>query len=340
MVERERLQMYFFLGLIAVFAILSYMLVAPYVFYLIGAVLLVYIAYPLYEQVEARTDERVAAGITILVLLVAAVLPTIWLAGEVVTQGNRALVSVGTQASEFIELDRFETEVARFTGEQVDVERTVREAFVTAGNLVSTELPGIISTVVDALIGVFLMGITMYYLFKDGPALVASVRDLVPLEEYQEGELVDELDRMAEAILVGHLLTAAVQGVVAGAGLYIVGIPNAVFWTFIMIVLGLIPLVGNFLVWGPAGIYLVATGSPVAGVGLLVYATVTMVALDNLVRARVVGKRSDIHPLLVMIGVIGGLPMFGMLGVVLGPLLLGFFTTLLGVYREDFLPED
>ncbi|MFB6265815.1 MAG: AI-2E family transporter, partial [Candidatus Nanohaloarchaea archaeon] len=210
--------------------------------------------------------------------------------------------------------------------------------FVEAGNLFSARLPGIISTALDAMVGLFVTAFTMYYLFKDGDTMLESVKGMVPLEEDREDHLVEEIDRMSKAILYGHVLVSVVQGIIAGIGLWIFGIPDVIFWTFVMIVLGLIPLIGNFLVWGPAGLYLIFIRSePLMGAGLLLYSTVILSFTDNIVRAKVVGERGNIHPLVVMVGVIGGIPMFGLLGVVLGPLVLGFFTSLLRVYREDFL---
>ncbi|MDY6776949.1 MAG: AI-2E family transporter [Candidatus Nanohaloarchaea archaeon] len=337
--ERDDLNTYFFFGLVLVFGVLSYMLVAPYVYYVIGAAILVYISYPLYRELrDLLGNETVSSLLSIIVLIVVAVAPMIYLADQVVAQGQQALRDVGTQATAYLDTASLESTFHRLTGEKVDIDRAVRRSFVEAGNLFSARLPGIISTALDAMVGLFVTAFTMYYLFKDGDTMLESVKGMVPLEEDREDHLVEEIDRMSKAILYGHVLVSVVQGIIAGIGLWIFGIPDVIFWTFVMIVLGLIPLIGNFLVWGPAGLYLIFIRSePLMGAGLLLYSTVILSFTDNIVRAKVVGERGNIHPLVVMVGVIGGIPMFGLLGVVLGPLVLGFFTSLLRVYREDFL---
>lgn len=332
------MEMYLLWGLIGIFVILSYLLLAPFIYYLIGAVVLVYISYPLYQRIEdAVRNDSVAAFLAIILLLLVAVIPTLFTAQRVVSQGRSALVGVGTSTTAVIDTAELEQTVLELTGETVDIEKAIRDAFVEAGRIVSGSAPGLISTVFDTLIGISLMGLTMYYLFKEGPALLDRVKELTPLSGEREEKLLTALDEMAEAVLLGHLLTAAAQGIIAGIGLWAVGIPNVVFWTFAMIILGLIPLVGTLPVWGGAALYLVfITGETAAGVGLAIYGLVVVGVTDNLVRAKLVGAHGTIHPLLVIIGVIGGISLFGMLGVVLGPLVLGFLVILLELYKADF----
>ncbi|MFB6265645.1 MAG: AI-2E family transporter, partial [Candidatus Nanohaloarchaea archaeon] len=240
--EGDRMNHYFFFGLIGVFGILSYLLVAPYLYYMIGAAVLVYVTYPLYRKLEKHIgNEMVASLLAILVLTVLAVLPTIYLADQVVLQGRQALKGVGTEVFDHLDTSAIENTVRRVTGFEVDLDRVVRDAFVRAGNMLSARLPGIITTAFDAMVGMFVMALTMYYLFKEGPKILDELKEIVPLSSEREDTLITELDRMSKAVLYGHVLVSVIQGVIAGIGLWIFGIPNVVFWTFIMIVLGLIP---------------------------------------------------------------------------------------------------
>ncbi len=337
--DRETLEPYFLLGLIGIFGILSFLLISPFMFYVLAAIVLVYIADPLHDRVEAVAgNANLAAGLSLLLMLVALVVPTLVLTDMVMQEGENALATVGDRAGDYINTTRAEALYLEVTGDELDVDASIRSAFGQAGTMLSDGIPGLIQTVFDALIGIFVLAVTMFYLFRDGDDLLAAVRHMTPLKPAQKDRLLTELDQMSEAILLGHLLTSTVQAGIAGVGLWLVGIENVVFWTFVMVVLGLIPLIGNFVVWFPAGLFLVfIQNRPVAGIALLAYCGVTLTAADNLVRMKVVSGRSTIHPLLVMIGVIGGLPMFGLLGVVLGPLVLGFFASLLTVYREEFV---
>lgn len=337
-ISKDDFQLYFLLALIGVFAFLSYLIFRPYLFYILGGIILVYINYPLYQRISRLIrNESAGAIIAIIILLVATVIPTIFLVSTTATQAQALFTQAGEQLPEYFDTDTIEMQIMQITGQPVDIEGTIRDAAYDAADQLSGHLPNILQAALDVVIGLLLMGFTMYYLFKDGRSLLDAITDLTPLRETHKERLLIEADRMAEAILIGHLLTAAVQGIVAGIGLAIVGIPNVIFWTFMMILLGLIPIIGSFAVWGPAGLYLIFIQSdPVSGVLLLLYGMSVVGFTDNVVRAKFVERRTSIHPLTVLIGVIGGIPIFGLLGVVLGPLVLGFFVALLRVYANDF----
>ena len=105
----------------------------------------------------------------------------------------------------------------------------------------------------------------LYYFLKDGDRFVRWLRRTTPLPDRVQDELYGEIDAITGAVLVGHVLVAVVQGALAGFGLFATGVPNATFWTAVMVVLALLPVVGSFLVWGPAVVYLVTGGRPLAG---------------------------------------------------------------------------
>lgn len=336
-ISKEDFQLYFLLVLIGTFALLSFLVFWPYLFYVIGGIILVYINYPLYRRIkQVVRNESIASTIAIIILLVLTVLPTIFLVTTTATQAQTLITQIGADIPTYIDTATLETQIEQLTGSPVSVNQMIRDAANDVADQFSTNIPNIIQTAFDITVGLLLMGFTMYYLFKDGDEVVDAVMDMTPLRDNHKVRLLTEVDHMAEAILIGHLLTATVQGIIAGIGLLAVGIPNVIFWTFIMILLGLVPLIGSFVVWGPTGLYLIFFESePLAGIALLLYGATVVGFTDNVVRAKFVESRTNIHPLLVLIGVIGGIPVFGLLGVVLGPLVLGVFVALLRVYSTD-----
>lgn len=336
------MQRYVFLGTIALFGLLSFMLVRPYLYYVVGAAALVYVTWPVHQRIRERVgNETVAAFIMLLLLLLVTVIPTFMMADNIIRQGQNAFQSVGTETAELVDARSIDEQVEALIGREVDLDQKVASAFVEASQALSRGLPGLITTVLDVIVGLFIMGAAMYYLFRDGEDLLREVKRVLPLDGEVKETLFGEADRMLEGILVGMLLTATIQGVIVGLGMWFVGLPNALFWTFIMIILGIIPVVGNFLVWGPAGLYLILLEArPIAGAGLLVYSLVVTLVADNIIRIRVVGGRAQIHPFLVMIGVVGGIPLFGFFGVVLGPLVLGLFAVLIRAFRIEMAAQN
>ena len=130
---------------------------------------------------------------------------------------------------------------------------------------------------------------------------------------------------------------AVLQGILGGIGFFVVGIPNPVFWGFIMTILAFLPIVGTGLIWGPAGIILIAEGNIIWGIFLLVYGFFIVAGIDNIIRPRIISGKGKIHPIVALIGIIGGLKVFGFLGIIIGPLIAALFITMAEFFYEDYV---
>jgi len=126
------------------------------------------------------------------------------------------------------------------------------------------------------------------------------------------------------------------SGLVAGIGLLLSGVPNVAFWTFMMMVLGLIPLVGTALIWAPAALHLLISGQFVLGAALILYGVVVVGSVDNFLRPFLVDESADLHPIFIIFGVIGGIGIFGPIGIFVGPVMFGTAKSLIQVYIENF----
>ncbi len=146
-----------------------------------------------------------------------------------------------------------------------------------------------------------------------------------------------EAHRGLRAVFVGQMLTSIIQAVVGGIGFLIAGVPGAILWTAVMAILALLPVVGAFLVWIPAGIYLLVSGEIGWGIFLLLWGALVVSNVDNFVRPKLIGDRSGIHPLFVLVGVLGGVAAFGFIGLFLGPVLVGVTVSVLKVWEEEYL---
>ena len=154
--------------------------------------------------------------------------------------------------------------------------------------------------------------------------------------------MLDKFTSVTRATLKGSLLIGIMQGGLAGIAFAVAGIDNAVFWGTVMAVLSVIPSIGSALVWGPACVILMMQGSVGTGVGLLAFCAIVVGSLDNLLRPILVGKDTRMHELMIFFGTLGGIMMFGISGIFIGPLIASLFVTiweLYGVAFADFLPE-
>jgi len=138
------------------------------------------------------------------------------------------------------------------------------------------------------------------------------------------------------AVIAGHVFVAAIQGGVAGIGLFVTGIPNALFWTVVMMVLALLPVVGAPLVWGPAALYLLGQGDTAAAVGLAVYGTFVVGITDDYLRPVVVDRRANLNPAVILFGIVGGVYVMGAMGIFFGPVVLGALKATIDVFDERY----
>jgi predicted PurR-regulated permease PerM len=129
-------------------------------------------------------------------------------------------------------------------------------------------------------------------------------------------------------------MTAIIQGLLGALALMIFGVSNWVFWGVIMIIMAFLPLLGTPIIWGPAGIGLIMEGHTGRGIGLLIVGATIVMNVDNFIRPRLVSGRTKVHPVLILIGVLGGLQIFGFIGMLVGPLILALMVALIKFYEE------
>jgi predicted PurR-regulated permease PerM len=144
---------------------------------------------------------------------------------------------------------------------------------------------------------------------------------------------------MTKAIVLGQLVVALVQGVCGGLGFLIFGIDGAVLWGLIMTILSFIPLLGSFLIWLPAGIVQLIQHNYYSGIGILLWGAIVVSNIDNLLRPRLVKKRTNVNPVITLLGAFIGLDFFGIIGIVVGPLILALFFVLVQMFRQEYIED-
>jgi predicted PurR-regulated permease PerM len=147
-----------------------------------------------------------------------------------------------------------------------------------------------------------------------------------------------EARRGLTGVFNGQILMSVLQGFLGGIGFLIAGLPNPVLWGALMALFALLPVLGTFMIWVPAGIYLLITGHVWQGVFLLSYGVVLILLIvDTFLRPKLLGHSSDLHPIFVLVGVLGGAAVFGFIGLFLGPLLVGVMVSVLKVWEQEYL---
>ena len=337
----------FLLLLIATVALLTLFVILPFVEYVIASAILAYILYPfhvrlskgIHRGLEGRLREsvsrrlsRMLSGIALVVAsIVAVILPLAYISWVFV----RDLTAIARGNAD-VDVAAVEAQIASVTGESVEVGELLATAGQILVNMLFGGVSGVVTTALRASVGLSLALFLVYYTLLDGPAFVKWVRDTSPLPAAVTSDLVDRVNAMTRGVVIGHIVVALLQALVAGIGLWAAGVPNVVFWTFVMAVMALLPLIGAFFVWGPAAAYLVVIDQVTAGVLLALYGVFIIAMVDNYARPIVIDQQAHLNPAVILLGVFGGIYSVGFTGLFVGPIVIGVLAATLETFREDY----
>jgi len=182
----------------------------------------------------------------------------------------------------------------------------------------------------------FIFLYAMFFFLIDGEALLRKIMYYMPLSKMDESRMMDKFVSVTRATIKGTLVIGVIQGTAAGIGFWVCGISGAVFWGSMMVVLSVIPGIGTALVWVPAAVYLAAVGKWTAAIGLAVYCGLIVGSVDNILRPRLVGKDTKMHELMILLGTLGGIYLFGIAGFIVGPIIAALFVTVWEIYGKAF----
>ena len=217
------------------------------------------------------------------------------------------------------------------TGQDIEasVGKAVRQ-FVAPAALRTTQFLG------QTLLGLLVMLIATYYFFADGPAMIQAIVRLSPVEQGHTQELIDQFDSVTRAVVVATLLTAVLEGLLMGVGFYFAGVGSILLLTALSMLLVLVPIVGAVIVWAPVCLWLaVMDHRPMAAVLLAVYCIAMLTIIDNLFKPWLLHGRSNLHPLLALLSVLGGVQVLGPIGILVGPMVVAFLQTLLNMVHTE-----
>ena len=221
------------------------------------------------------------------------------------------------------------------TGFKVTSPQNVRQIVQQGASYASRLLPSLAGGALDFIVIIGLMLFTLYFMYVQQDAFQKGLQKYLPFKRDTQKELGESLKNNVNANVLGQALVSLVQGVLTGATLWIFGVPDAPFWGVVAFFMAFIPLLGTPLVWGPAGLIKLSQGDTGQGIGILVVGVIVIINIDNLLRIMLAKRMGDIHPLVTLAGIVLGVPIFGILGLVIGPLLLSYFIVLIQVFERE-----
>ena len=325
----------FFAVFFAIVAVAAIIIVQPFLTYIVLAAILTYALFPVYHFMNSRLRRPgLSSGISIIIALLVMVLPAFFLVSELVQQVSGAYTSFQEET-----LQRAADYLSGLTGNRLDFQAMLTSSIDQIRRSIVGLAPDILGSITEVALGLFIMFFVMFYGFREGDAFIARVRELLPLDLTLKDSLFYELRTITQAVLYGQVMTALIQGTLGSLGLLIFGVSNWLFWGAIMTIMAFLPVLGTPIIWVPAGVGQILDGNTAQGIGLLMYSSILVLNVDNFIRPRLVSGRTKVHPLLILIGVLGGLKIFGFIGMLLGPLILALLVAFIRFYEQAYLPR-
>jgi predicted PurR-regulated permease PerM len=308
------------------------------------------LTHPLYRRFEKWFQGRssVASMATLLVIVIVLILPLAGLLGVITAQA----IKVGQSVTPWVQQnltapDAFSDllESIPFYDQILPYHETIIRK---AGEIVGVVSKYFINSLSSATLGTvnfffmtFIFLYAMFFFLTDGNRLLDKILYYLPLEDEDERRMLDKFTSVTRATIKGTVVIGVLQGGLAGLAFAVAGISSAVFWGTIMAVLSIIPGIGTALVWAPAAAILAAGGYWLNAAGLALFCAVVVGSIDNFLRPRLVGKDTEMHDLMILFATLGGISFFGILGVIIGPILAALFVTIWEIYGtvfKDVLP--
>lgn len=301
-----------------------------YVSAFLGAGILYVILQPWFIAlaVKRNWNRKAVSGLLVLFSLVVVVIPFAGLSGLLYDR----IQAYSQRTDEIMVVVR---RVEKLIGYQFTDPKNIQTIIQQVATYVSKLLPSLAGSVLDFMIIIGLLLFTLYYLFVNEESFQRGLREYLPFQPDVQQKLGESLKNNVNANVLGQLLVSAVQGVLTGGMLWAFGVSDALFWGVITAFVSFIPVLGTPIVWLPAGLIQLAEGNTGQGTGILLVGFIVITNIDNLIRMALGERIGNIHPLVTLVGVVLGIPLFGIVGLVIGPMLLSFFIVLIRVFGQE-----
>ena len=338
--EVRRVTQLLFYGALLLLAYLLYQIVQPFLVQIGWAAVLAICVHPFQARLARRLGDARAALLSTLAVALLLIVPALFVAVTIIGEGSGVVASLqGADHSGAMEKGRQAWDWARAhlpLPPADEIKSRVAEGAGRVAGALASRAGGLLKNVLVFLFDVAMTLFILFFLLRDARSVAAATSRMLPFEEEQRERLMVLVRDLVSASVTASLSIAAVQGLLGGIAFAALGIQAPVLWGVVMAVASLIPLVGSGLVWVPATLWLLASGSTTKGLVLLGLGVLVIGNVDNVLRPLLLSGRSQMSTLLIFISLMGGVSAFGFIGMVLGPLVTA---TALALF-ESYLPPD
>lgn len=301
----------FFLAIIAILIILSYLIIKPYLIPLISAFVLAYLTKPVYSKLVKTIGKSFSAIICILLVIIIIIIPIGIIIGGIVNQADRmletgSLQSIINKVSEYPVIQDLGLDLSAIGEKSISI-------FISLFTSMTKYLPSLIISLIVVMFGI-------YYILTNWDFLASELKKYIPFKNKEK--VSKELGKATNSIVYGAVLIALIEFAIAVAGFYLSGVSPYFLLPTLIFFLAFFPGLGPTIVWMPMSIYYFLTQNYFTAIGVLITGLILSFVIDAVLRSKIMGEKANINPLIMLVGILGGISVFGIFGFIIGPLIL------------------
>lgn len=326
------------LAAIALIFIVAIIVIKPILISIIVGLIFAYVFYPLYKKIKHLIKSPNISTLVLIILIIIAIAIPVWFIAPIfITQTfetYRYLQQINfAEAIKNLLPQFFTTESAAAIA--INLNNFIASFF----SALMSQLTGMISNLPNLILKFVAAVFTFFFATRDADKLNEYLHSLSPFSQKTGKKFFVEFRHITDAIVYGQVAIGLIQGLVLGVGLFLLGAPSPLLLTSLAAIFSIVPVLGSWLVWLPTGALMIASGKTVAGTILLIYGAVFVSTIDNFLRPYFLSKKSTLPISVALVGTIGGFYTFGLIGLVLGPLILAYSLIVIDFYRKGNLKE-
>lgn len=336
--------------LFIIIAYISYLLVKPFLTPIVLSMVIAYIFFPVYNRLNKIVkNKNVASLIMAIAIILLLSFPTYYIAKTTTKEVfvtyllTKQKFTTGFVSSRCMDTENIFCAAANGVKDFFSTPKNqyyiqqglakLQEYSVDLGTQLIVSIPKL-------ALNIFLTFFILFFLFRDGKDLMERFKSIVPIKRKHKKRIFLKFNETLKATIYGTMITALIQGIVAAIGYFIFGVTSPILWGLLTGFFALIPILGTSIIWVPMGIYFMISGYLDSngtvigkGLGILVYGALVISLIDNFVRPKLIGDKAKVHPVMVLLGVLGGIALLGITGIIIGPIMLALFVTFIKMYE-------
>lgn len=348
--DKKILNVFFFI-LLFIFIYLGFKIFFPFWEIIAFSILIAVVSHPIHKRIKEKIDsESIAALFSTTLIFMFVLIPAVFFTFILVKQLLEIIPIASKFVSETKDIDYYLQNLPYVGNLYIKVKGLMLAAGVdmdlsslgkryggTVANFIIDKGQSIITNVGIAIIDIFFILMTVFFLLRDGKSYYAEFYQLIPMPDRDKEFLTDKSKSAIKAIFLGTILTAFVQGFLGFVAYLVAGISFSLFWGFATFITSFLPLGGAAIIWLPVTIYLFATKGAIWGVAMLIWGALIISGSDNVVRPIIIGGQTNINTLILVFAILGGLQVFGFIGIFVTPIIVVLINNLLLLYKEKYL---